>query len=228
MVDGWRVVALLLMAGEGSRFGGPKQFVLLGGAPLYWHALTALRRCAGIDEIVLVCPPGREVEEGERVISGGKSRQESVYLGLQAVEADIVVIHDAARPFVTEGIIEAAIRAAIAVGAADTCIPAVDTMVRSADGKRIGEIPPRAEFFRGQTPQAFRYAWIKEAHEATRGQGATDDCQLILQQGRPVAIVEGSEMNFKITSKRDLEIAEALLQRSAALRSTASTERDEP
>lgn len=212
MYQGYRVGAILLMAGEGARFGShiPKQFLPLGGKKVYEHTLTTFEESALFDEILLVCHP-KWVEKG--MIPGGKTRQESSFLGLQGFRElpDIVLIHDAVRPFVSKEILEENIRMAIKYGAVDTCIPTADTLVYSPNGKMVEKIPKRSSYLRGQTPQTFQFQIIKEAHEKALITNASDDCQLILSMGKPVHIVQGNNRNIKITTEIDIIIAESLL-----------------
>ena len=212
MVQGHRIGAVLLMGGEGLRFGSsiPKQFLPLGDKKVYEHALGALKNSSLFDEIVIVCHP-KWAQEG--MISGGKTRQESSYLGLQGfrVKPDIVLIHDAVRPFVSKKILEESIAMAVQFGAVDTCIPSTDTLVYAPNGEMIKEIPNRASFYRGQTPQAFQYQLIVDAHEKTDQTNASDDCQLILPMGKPVHLVCGSNVNIKITTEIDIIVANAIL-----------------
>lgn len=209
------------MAGQGKRFsaGNPKQFQLLGGKKIYLWTLERFATSSLFDEIILVCEPDSaaivqsEVGPTHRVITGGATRQESSYKGLLACgpHTEIVVIHDAVRPFVSQKILEDNIQAARAFGAVDTCIPTHDTLVHSKDGKTIAEIPNRAEYLRGQTPQSFSYPLILTAHQNTRRSNATDDCRLVMDLGISVAIVEGEERNMKITTPFDLLIAEKIV-----------------
>lgn len=215
MIDAMtKIGAILLMAGNGCRFGGetPKQFLTLGGKKVYTHALDMMIASGLFDEIVLVSHPDWLELPHERVIAGGKTRQESSYRGLQGFRSkpDIVLIHDAVRPFVTEKILRDNIEAALEFGAVDTCIPSGDTLVYAPGATKIQQIPKRAEYLRGQTPQTFRMDWILEAHERTKETNATDDCQLVLQSGKPVHIVTGDEKNIKITTEFDLLIAEQI------------------
>ena len=209
------------MGGSGSRFGGetPKQFLLFGGKRVYLHTLEALQKTQLFDEILLVCHPAwveiaAQETSGLKVIPGGETRQESAYLGLQAwaQNPDIVLIHDAVRPFVSPEILQANIEQAILHGAVDTCIPSADTLVHVPSGDTIQAIPPRQEYWRGQTPQTFRFPLIWDAHQAARKEGfaSTDDCSLVLKQGHPVHIVLGSERNIKITTSFDLLLAESM------------------
>lgn len=211
------------MGGAGVRFGGeiPKQFCLLGGKPLYLYALQTMREVEVFDEIILVCPQGYGVEDEAafHCVFGKATRQLSAKAGLDGFlqYPEIVLIHDAVRPFITREIILENLDAAIAHGAANTCIATTDTLVFAPNQKWIDSIPNREEFLRGQTPQTFRYPLIVEAHEQAikRGiQNSSDDCQLVLEMGKKVAIVAGSEKNFKITSPFDLNIAETLLGQS--------------
>ena len=215
MFEGKRIGAVLLMGGEGRRFGSdtPKQFLKLGGKEIYRHTLDALKAVGIFDEVVLVCHPDWMERVAGKVVKGGRTRQESSYCGLRGFEVrpDIVLIHDAVRPFVTEAILRANVAAALEHGAVDTCIPTADTLVHAPGGVKIGAIPRREEFLRGQTPQTFRYDWILKAHEEAGDEAATDDCQLVLRMGLPVHVVKGDEKNMKITSEFDLLIAEQLL-----------------
>ncbi len=223
MYQGASLGFILLMGGSGNRFGGdtPKQFVKLKGQSLYLHTLQVFLNLSVFDEIVLVCHPdwidvvSQEVPFATLVV-GGSTRQESSYLGLKAFKRppDIVMVHDAVRPFLSEKIVRENIEAAFIHGAADTCIPSADTLVRSLDGKTIDEIPKRDEFLRGQTPQTFRYQILMDAHESARRSNihsVSDDCSLVLRQKVPVAVVLGNERNIKITTPLDLLISDYLV-----------------
>ena len=227
MYQGHRIGALILMGGDGCRFGGdvPKQFLMLGEKRIYLHTLDVFARSAIFDEILLVCHRDwiSAVEDeapGVRIIPGGATRQESSYLGLQGFSEnpDIVAIHDAVRPFVSEDLLKENVARAILHGAADTCIPSADTLVFAPGGERIEAIPKREEYLRGQTPQTFRFDWICEAHKEAIREGisnASDDCRLVLRRGLPIYVVRGSEGNIKITTEFDLMLAEILVQRAA-------------
>jgi len=222
MYQAKRIGAILLMGGEGQRFGSatPKQFHLLGEKKIYQHTLDALVDSSLFDEIILVCHPDWIDLSHKGVVKGGKTRQESSYSGLMAFRQrpDIVLIHDAVRPFVSERILRENVEGAILKGAVDTCIPSADTLVHAIDGMAIDAIPTRKEYFRGQTPQTFRMEWICEAHERALAEGienASDDCRLVLRLGKKVFIVLGDEQNIKITSELDLFIAEQLQNRGA-------------
>ena len=211
------VKAILLASGTGERFGDPlpKQFHLLAGKPVYQIAVEKLLSSNLFEEIILVCHPDwiDRIETSVTVIPGGKTRQKSSHLGLLAAgqSTEIVLIHDAVRPFVSTRILKENIEMAKKYGACDTCIPSADTLVETRDGTTLSQIPNRAHFRRGQTPQTFKYPLILEAHQKATQEGATDDCQLVLDLGHSIRIVEGDEQNIKITSSIDLIFAEAIL-----------------
>ncbi len=224
-LDRFRIGAVILMAGEGLRFGGsvPKQFQLLAGKKIFRHTLDVFLEAGWVDEIALVCHPDwlslveKEVEGLARVVIGGNSRQESSYLGLKSFQKapDVALIHDAVRPFIDVDLLERNVRGAIDWGAIDTCIPSSDTLVYAPGGKRVAKIPLRSDFLRGQTPQTFQFNLILEAHEKALKDGflnASDDCQLMLRLGKDVGIVLGDEHNRKITTELDLFLAEQILR----------------
>ncbi|MBI2742764.1 MAG: 2-C-methyl-D-erythritol 4-phosphate cytidylyltransferase [Chlamydiales bacterium] len=234
------VSAILLMGGKGARFKSalPKQFHALAGKKIYLHTLERFLKSSLFAEIILVCPEewAEEVKsdlegctDNIRIAVGGATRQESSYLGLLACSPQTthVVIHDAVRPFVTEKILRENIAACQAFEAADTCTPSADTIVHSKDGQKIDEIPQRAHYLRGQTPQSFSYPLILKAHELAEkeGRAATDDCSLVLALGHPVRIVEGDESNIKITTDLDLYLAEQLFRRTSPPSEAGSAQR---
>lgn len=223
MYQGQRIGAVILMAGSGSRFGGdiPKQFLRLGDKKVYLHTLEAFLLFDLLDEIVLVCHPdwidivNQEVASAT-VVSGGLNRQESCRLGLLGFskKPDIVMIHDAVRPFVSKEILFENVRLAALHGAVDTCVPSTDTVVYAPKTMQIESIPKRESYLRGQTPQTFRFTTLLEAHEAALSDGVTgvsDDCQLVLRRGCSVSICLGSEINFKITTDLDFKLASMLV-----------------
>ena len=228
-------IALILAAGTGSRMGNadkPKQFLPIYGKPLMIHTIEAFEMHDDIDKIVVVTSEGfddqvkvwcKQYDLGKvkAVAIGSDSRQGSVYNGLQAVKAlgakddDIIVIHDAARPLISQNIITNNIEACKKYDAVDTVIKASDTIVASSDAERITNIPNRSELYQGQTPQTFKFALISEAHEkAKAGQipNVTDDTKLVISMGKEVHLVEGSKQNFKITTFDDLMMLKALLK----------------
>lgn len=227
------IVAIVVAAGPGSRLGAgqPKGFVPLGGEALFVRAVRALLATPAIDCAVVVVPPARTAE-AERlldaaalrppatVVAGGRERQESVRLGLAAAgEAELVVIHDAARPFVAPDTVAAVIAAARAHGAAIAALPATDTVKLVDAAGQITATPPRERVWLAQTPQAFRTALLRAAHDAAGADtAATDDAMLVEQLGQRVHVVPGSPDARKITTRADLEWAEWQLTRPAGPR----------
>jgi len=212
------------MAGIGSRLGSPtpKQFHLLGSKKIYLHTLETFLTSNLFQQIILVCHPDwineikNEIPQDPKIviIAGGPTRQASSLLGLHACKTtDYVMIHDAARPFVSQEILERNIAAVQNHPAVDTCIPSADTIVYSENGHLINSIPNRKEYLRGQTPQTFAYQLILEAHQKTKNTQSTDDCSLVLELGHPVAIVPGSEDNIKITTELDIQLGHSIYER---------------
>jgi 2-C-methyl-D-erythritol 4-phosphate cytidylyltransferase len=220
------VTALIPAAGRGTRIGGarPKQFLPLAGVPMLARTLAAFQSSDDIDAIVVVVPAGEEtscrddivarygVSKATRIVAGGASRQASVAAGLRALGADasIVVIHDAARPFVTAGLIRRVLAAAESSGAAIAALPVVDTLKRrSPDGRGLATVE-REGLWAAQTPQAFRRDLIVEACARAAADGflGTDDASLVERLGHPVTLVEGDPSNLKITRAGDLRVAE--------------------
>ncbi len=220
--------ALLLMSGSGTRFGSctPKQFHRLAGKKIYLYTLEALLSSNFFHEILLVTHPDwiKEVEvdlqdypiDSCRIVAGGATRQESSFLGLLACHpgTKIILVHDAVRPFVSKDILYKNLLKAEVVGAVDTCISSADTLVYAPEKNHIAKIPPRADFFRGQTPQTFQYSILHQAHLHAKShqlEGISDDCRLVCEIGAPVAIVEGADENIKITTELDLLLAQQML-----------------
>ncbi len=229
-------IALIVAAGSGSRMGNadkPKQFLPIYGKPLMIHTIEAFEVHDEIDAIVVVTNEAyidqvkvwcKQYDLGKikTVVAGGDSRQISVHNGLQAVKAlskdpknDIVLIHDAARPLISQRIITDNIRVCEKYDAVDTVIKASDTIVRSVNEESISDIPARNELYQGQTPQSFKLSLILDAHEYVKTHAVnnvTDDCKLVLSLGKEVRLVEGSKQNFKITTFDDLMMLKALLK----------------
>ena len=224
-----KVVAVVPAGGTGKRMGAgtPKQFLMLDGVPLMLHALRVLDRAPGVAEVVLVVPKEErdralsEVVERYglkkvlKVVPGGATRQESVRHGLNEVDKDveIVVVHDAVRPFITEDRIERSIEAARQHGGAIVAVPMKDTPKQAGPDRLIQRTLDRTELWLAQTPQTFRRALVVEAYQkaAIAHVHATDDAALVERLGHKVAIVEGSWENIKITTPEDMILAEAIL-----------------
>ncbi|MGA3354394.1 MAG: 2-C-methyl-D-erythritol 4-phosphate cytidylyltransferase [Acidimicrobiales bacterium] len=203
--------AIVVAAGEGRRFGQPKQFAALGGRPVIEWSIDAARSVArGVVAVVpesFVGSPG--IGKGaDRVMAGGPTRAASVRRGLAAVpeNADVVVVHDAARPLASRELFGAVVDAVLA--GADGAIPGIavaDTIKRVLNGYVI-ETLERSELVAVQTPQAFRAAALRRAHGD--GPEATDDAGLLEALGLSIAVVAGEYHNLKLTSPEDLAIAE--------------------
>jgi 2-C-methyl-D-erythritol 4-phosphate cytidylyltransferase len=214
-----RVAALIPAAGSGERLGrGPKAFVAVGGRPLLAWAVASL--LPWVDEVV-VAVPADELERARavvaslgapyrtRVTTGGATRQATVAALLAAVEAEVVVVHDAARPFLDAATVRAVIAAARDHGACSVGHAVADSLVRRDDGAAVDREALRAV----QTPQAFRREVLMRAHAAAvrDGVAATDDAGLVRRLGVPVAWVEGGTHLFKVTTLADLHLAEAVV-----------------
>jgi len=228
--------ALIVAAGRGSRFGGPlpKQYALLAGRPILRHTVEAYRAAPGINSLRVVIALGDETHYRAAVeglgllapIPGGLSRQQSVLNGLEALAGeapDVVAIHDAARPFV-KAVDIAACLAATGVPGVDGAVlgvPLSDTIKRSDSSGAIAETVPRANLWRAQTPQVFRFAALLNAHREVASLGAseatalTDDAAVAERAGLKVVMVHGSEDNRKITTADDLARSVAMETRTA-------------
>ncbi|MFL6374101.1 MAG: 2-C-methyl-D-erythritol 4-phosphate cytidylyltransferase [Pyrinomonadaceae bacterium] len=222
--------AIIVAAGSGSRFGTgiPKQFASLAGKPVIIHTLEKFEACPAVDEIILVLSDdghehferacvGRAFAKLKKIVTGGKTRAESVKNGLDAVDAecDIVAVHDGARPLVTVEEIESTIHTAAKTGAACLAAEVTDT-IKELDGNVIARTMDRSALRRALTPQAFSADILRRALEnADLSDAVTDECYLVEKLGVPVAVVDGGSRNIKITREDDLRIAEALLNASA-------------
>ena len=209
-----RVWAVIVAAGFGERFGGPKQFAELGGARLVDHAVaTATAAC---DAVVLVVPDAADWQgaDVDGLVTGGDTRAGSVRAGLAAVpaSAEIVVVHDAARPLATADLF-AAVIAAVRDGA-DGAVPglAVTDTLKRVDDVRVTATVDRLGLVAVQTPQAFAAGILRAAHAS--GAEATDDAALVEALGGTVVVVPGDPRNLKVTGPADLMVATALLETS--------------
>jgi 2-C-methyl-D-erythritol 4-phosphate cytidylyltransferase len=216
--------AVIAAAGSGDRLGagGPKALVELGGRPLLSWSLDAIADATRIESVVVSAPPGHEgaieaIAQGATVVTGGASRSESVARALQSVETDLVAVHDAARPFASSELFDAIVSALEDDPGCDALVaaaPVADTLKRALAG-RVIETVPRAELWAAQTPQAFRTGALRSAldAEAEALGGATDDASLVEAAGGVVRLLAWNEPNLKVTTRTDMRIAEALLQR---------------
>ncbi|HEY6968453.1 MAG TPA: 2-C-methyl-D-erythritol 4-phosphate cytidylyltransferase [Candidatus Angelobacter sp.] len=232
-----KVVAIIPAAGLGTRMapGGKralpsKQFFEINGAPILVHTLRVFARNRQVSQIVVALRKNemerfsRQLEKEKLsgkvvMVEGGEHRQESVanaLASLKAAKDDIVLVHDAVRPFVDDEIIGNVIREVEKHGAAIAGLPAVDTIKqvdRAAEGALITSTIPRERVVQAQTPQGFRYELMKKAFDSAVADGfiGTDEASLVERLGAEVWVVMGSARNIKITTPADLELAEFLI-----------------
>jgi 2-C-methyl-D-erythritol 4-phosphate cytidylyltransferase len=234
-----KVIVIIPAAGLGTRMAPPspgkgksKQFAELNGTPILIHTLRKFAASPPVTDIYVALRPEEMTEFRSRLekesfrkrvelVAGGEHRQQSVAHALAAISAspqDIVLVHDAVRPFVSDEIIEQVIQAAQRYGAAIAGMPAVDTVKqvdRTAEGAVITATIPRERIVMAQTPQGFRYGVLKKAFDDANTDGflGTDEASLIERSGGEVAVVMGSPRNIKITTPSDMELAEFFLKR---------------
>lgn len=231
--------AIVLAAGQGKRMESKrqKQFLLLNGRPLIAYSLKAFEE-SSIDQIILVTREEeisycrKEIVEKygfskvAAVIAGGKERYHSVYEGLKAVrEAEYVLIHDGARPLLTEEIIDRALKGAKEYGACVAGMPVKDTIKISVADNFVSATPDRSRLWQIQTPQAFSYSWIRQAYDKLFSseeyqKGVTDDGMVLeSMSSHKVRLIEGSYSNIKVTTPEDMAVAEALMNFSKNFKS---------
>ena len=217
--------AVIVAAGSASRMGGiDKVMAPLKDEPMIVRTVRTFQNCDAISEIVIVTREDlivpisglcKEMGKVKAVVVGGKSRQESVHLGLNALSdtVQLAAVHDGARPLITWQVIDRAVRAANTYGAAAPAIPVKDT-IKVVEGRVVKETPDRATLFAVQTPQVFDFDLLRGALKKAETDGAqvTDDCSAVERMGMVVKIVEGDERNIKVTTPMDLKIAEMLLE----------------
>ncbi len=217
-----KTVAIIPAAGAGKRMesGVSKQYLALEGVPILVRTLRVFETASSVDAVFLIVPAGDEdavrrdmvaphgLTKISRILPGGKERQDSVRVGIEAVrdETEIVLIHDAVRPFVTVEMIEASVEGARGFGAVSIGVPVKDTVKSVGDDGWVTRTMDRSQLWLTQTPQAFRRGIIQEAyHRAyTEGVYATDDASLVERIGIRVRMIPGSYENIKITTPVDL------------------------
>ena len=217
--------AVIVAAGNASRMGGiDKVMAQLKGEPMIVRTVRTFQDCDAISEIVIVTRPDlilpiigltRSMPKVKAVVAGGKSRQESVNLGLNALsdQVKLAAIQDGARPLITWQVIDRVVRAAHTYGAAIPCIPVKDT-IKVGNGGVVENTPDRATLFAAQTPQVFDFDLLRGALKKAELEdyAVTDDASAVEYMGMKVKIVEGDERNIKVTTPMDLKIAEMLLE----------------
>jgi 2-C-methyl-D-erythritol 4-phosphate cytidylyltransferase len=210
-----RVWVVVVAAGRGHRFGGLKQFADIGGRPLVDWSVAAARGAA--DGVVLVVPadlvpsPAADSHGADVVVAGGSTRAASVRAGLAAVPADaeVIVVHDGARPLASAALFRAVVDAVVdGAAAAVPGLALADTLKRVDDGAVVATVD-RGGLMSVQTPQAFRAEVLRRAHAG--GDDATDDAGLVESQGTTVRVVPGEPRNLKVTTSADLDMARALV-----------------
>jgi 2-C-methyl-D-erythritol 4-phosphate cytidylyltransferase/2-C-methyl-D-erythritol 2,4-cyclodiphosphate synthase len=225
-------IAIIPAAGSGARFGGerPKQFVEIGGVPIIIHTLRRFDACQDIDAIIVALAPAEAgsfqallqsagLRKPIRTVTGGAERSESIANALVVAgewQPELIAVHDAVRPFVTPAQISTVLARARETGAAILALPSTDT-IKEVENGLIQRTIDRRRIYRAQTPQAFRYELLLRANEEARVRGmrpamATDDSLLLEQLGLPVAVVEGSAHNIKITTPDDLSQAVGIME----------------
>jgi len=241
-----KVIAIIPAAGLGTRMAPApsakskkavpsKQFTELGGTPILIHTLRKFAASPSVSEICVALRKNEIsgfqarldkeakdiLQKKVQFVEGGEHRQHSVANAMTALSAaadDIVLVHDAVRPFVTQEIIEEVIRAAQKYGAAIAGLPAVDTVKqveRTADGALVTATLPRERVVMAQTPQGFRFDVLKKAFDEATSDGflGTDEASLVERSGHEVAVVMGSARNIKITTPADMDLAEFFLKK---------------
>ncbi len=226
-----RTAAIIAAGGRGERLGAgkPKQLLSVGGRTILERSVEVFARCPGVDEIVVVVPPDLVSDVSLlltgcpvplAVVAGGPRRQDSVANGFAAVDgrADLVVVHDAARPFASAALVAATIGAAAESGAALAALPSSDTVkfARDAEPPVVERTIPRERVYLAQTPQAFRADVLRAAlAAAVPGETATDEAALAERAGFPVRLVPGEPTNIKITTAADFESARTMIERES-------------
>jgi 2-C-methyl-D-erythritol 4-phosphate cytidylyltransferase len=221
--------AIIVSAGKGARMhrSTPKQYLSLQGRPVVCHTIMAFDNCPEVDKILLVVPEEdirycRErllsalcIDTPVSVLAGGKRRQDSVYNGILSIDDrnGLVVIHDGVRPLIRPRMISRCISEAKISGACILGLPLQDTLKMVAADGRIQRTINREGLWAAQTPQAFHYQLIRDAHESAVSAGVetTDDAALLERMGIPVSILPGTRDNLKITTSEDLTLAGAIL-----------------
>jgi 2-C-methyl-D-erythritol 4-phosphate cytidylyltransferase/2-C-methyl-D-erythritol 2,4-cyclodiphosphate synthase len=231
MIAGERVLAILAAGGSGQRAGTAKQWLILGGETVLRRSARGLAACPAVDGLVAVVPPGDEVRaEAElaglpkpfRAVAGGPTRAGSVWNGLAVAEAPVVLVHDAARPFVSPELAARVAEAAARDGAALAAVPVTDTVKQRAEGSEppcVAATLDRRPLWLAQTPQGFRRALLLSAYAAAGDDAlqATDECALVERLGAQVTLVPGEPGNFKITGPDDVDRARALTEAPVAV-----------
>lgn len=226
-----RLSVVVPAAGKSTRMqaGEDKLLMLLDGVPLLSYALHVFEKSPLVSEVILVAPMEKKglyqqqvvqrfgLKKVAKIVAGGARRQDSVHNGFSAIakSSEIVMVHDGARPFVTEGMIQASVESASRFGACVVGVPAKATLKESDEEGFVVRTPPRERMWEIQTPQTFRVEVFEEAYQnaVARGIEATDDSMLAEAAGKSVKIIPGSYENIKVTTPDDLLLAEMILRK---------------
>lgn len=226
------VYAAVLAGGSGLRMGGnmPKQFLSVGDKPIIIRSIEAFLESGSVDKVFVAVSSDfldytKELiaeyigENDISVVAGGKNRNETLLNVLRSIDEinddDVILTHDAVRPFIDKRIIDENISAAREYGACNTVVPAVDTILRSSDGKFIESVPVRSEIFHAQTPQSFSVKKLLSLYEnlsEDEMETFTDSCSVFLAAGERVFLVTGDRNNIKLTYPEDMERAENIIK----------------
>lgn len=217
--------AIVVAAGTSQRMGFDKLTAKLAGCPVFIRTLQRFEICSEVKEIILVAHPDRVKQFGSlvadfglskvhRVVAGGEQRHLSVAAGLQATSltADLVAVHDGARPLISPEVISLAIREARECGAVSVAAPIVETLKRADEDRRVVGSVERFGLWTMQTPQVFRRGWLIRAYETVLAGGisVTDEVSAVQTAGFPVKLLTNPGWNLKITYPRDLDLAQIL------------------
>lgn len=232
------IYAEILAGGKGTRMGNtemPKQFLKIGNKPVLIHTIEKFLLQPRLDKIIIVSPEPwishtkdimnkyitSDLMDKVCVCAGGADRNESIMKGIAYIEnnfgvndEDIIITHDAVRPFITNRIIEDNIEMALECGATDTVIPAYDTIIKSDDNDYVTEIPVRDKMYQGQTPQSFNIKKLTSYYNSLTDEERkilTDAAKIFVIKNEKVRLVQGEIFNIKITSPYDLEVANMLV-----------------
>ncbi len=226
------VYAAVLAGGSGLRMGGslPKQFLSVGDIPIIIRSIQAFIDSGSVDRIFVAVSEDFSDYTSEliekfigkkniTVVIGGKNRNSTLLNVIHSIENisddDVILTHDAVRPFIDKRIIDENINAALEYGACNTVVPAVDTILRSSDGKFIESVPVRSEIFHAQTPQSFNAMKLLSLYEKLNDEEMekfTDSCSVFLAAGEKVFLVTGDRNNIKLTYPEDMERAENIIK----------------
>lgn len=231
------IYAEILAGGKGTRMGNtemPKQFLLLGNKPIFIHTIEQFILNKRIEKVLICCPEKwisytkdtikKYIGDASKVVvvKGGATRNETILNGCHYIEDnyginddDIILTHDAVRPFLTQRIIDDNIDGTLKYGAVDTVVEAFDTIVHSVDGKIITDIPVRSEMYQGQTPQSFNIKLLMSFFDSLTEEEKeilTDACKALVIKGTDVHLVRGEVYNMKITTQHDLKVANGLVE----------------